>query len=134
VEYDGDDERMFAESIQTVQRFKELGADFISVSIGFNIPGANIPWGPAFLASVSEQVRSQAGIPVATAWGVDTPELANKTIEQNQLDIVMVGRAHLENPNWPYFASKCLAEEKPAWVLPAPYAHWLERYTPPVIE
>ena len=65
---------------------------------------------------------------MASAWGIDLPQLAEHTIAQGQLDLVMVGRAHLENPHWPYDAAKVLRVEKPSWVLPAPYAHWLERY------
>jgi len=41
---------------------------------------------------------------------------------------VMVGRSHLANPHWPYLAAKEIGIERPSWVLPAPYAHWLERY------
>ncbi|NCB61630.1 MAG: NADH:flavin oxidoreductase/NADH oxidase, partial [Gammaproteobacteria bacterium] len=41
---------------------------------------------------------------------------------------VMIGRVHLANPNWPYQAAQALKVERPSWVLPAPYAHWLERY------
>ena len=128
VEFDGDDQRMLAESITTVRQFKALGADFISVSMGFNTPDANIPWGPAFLAPIAQQIKQAADIPVATAWGVDQPEVANATVKNGQLELVMVGRAHLENPHWPYFAAKKLNLDKPAWVLPAPYAHWLSRY------
>lgn len=40
----------------------------------------------------------------------------------------LVGRAHLANPHYPYQAAQALKKEKPSWVLPAPYAHWLERY------
>ena len=40
----------------------------------------------------------------------------------------MVGRSHLADPHWTYAAAKALGKEKPSWVLPAPYAHWLERY------
>jgi len=130
IEYDGDDEQTQAESIALIKQFKAQGADFVSVSIGFNTPDATIPWGPAFLAPVAERVRNEANIPVATAWGVDTPELANDTIEKGQLDIVMVGRMHLTNPHWTYFAAKTLAEDNPSWVMPAPYAHWLQRYAP----
>lgn len=39
----------------------------------------------------------------------------------------LVGRAHLANPHYPYQAAQALKKEKPSWVLPAPYAHWLER-------
>lgn len=130
IEYDGDDEQTQAESIELVKQFKARGADFVSVSVGFNTPDANIPWGPAFLAPVAERVRREADIPVATAWGVDTPELANDSVEKEQLDLVMVGRMHLTNPHWAYFAAKKLGVEKPSWVMPAPYAHWLQRYAP----
>ncbi len=130
VEFDGNDGTMLKESLQVCRQFKTLGADFISVSMGFNTPKAKIPWGPGFLAPISEQVRHNAELPVATAWGVDVPELANSLIASGKLDLVMVGRAHLENSNWTYSAAKALGIEKPAWVLPAPYAHWLNRYTP----
>ena len=46
------------------------------------------------------------------------------------MDLVMVGRKHLANPYWPYQTALELGEEKPSWVLPAPYAHWLQRYQP----
>jgi 2,4-dienoyl-CoA reductase-like NADH-dependent reductase (Old Yellow Enzyme family) len=74
-------------------------------------------------------VRREAQLPVASAWGIDTPELAERTIRDGQLDLVMVGRAHLANPHWPYRAALKLGIERPSWVLPAPYAHWLAQYT-----
>jgi len=49
-------------------------------------------------------------------------------IAEQQMDLVMIGRAHLANPHYPYALAKKLNVERPSWVLPAPYAHWLERY------
>lgn len=100
----------------------------LSVSVGFSTPTAAIPWAPAFLAPIAERVRREADIPVSSAWGIDTPELANRSVENGQLDLVMIGRAHLADPHWPYHAAKKLGIERPSWTLPAPYAHWLERY------
>ncbi|MGC7556529.1 NADH:flavin oxidoreductase/NADH oxidase, partial [Pandoraea pneumonica] len=80
---------------------------------------------------ISERVKKEAGIPVASAWGIDDPVVANRIVADGQLDLVMVGRAHLANPHWPYFAARELDEKRPTWVLPAPYAHWLERYRAP---
>ncbi|TWG81793.1 2,4-dienoyl-CoA reductase-like NADH-dependent reductase (Old Yellow Enzyme family) [Cupriavidus gilardii J11] len=128
IEYDGRDEETLAESIELTRRMKQEGLDMLSVSIGFSTPEANIPWGPAFLAPVAERVRKEAGLPVASAWGIDTPQLAQRVVEQQQLDLVMVGRAHLADPHWPYHAAKVLGVDRAAWTLPAPYAHWLERY------
>lgn len=128
IEYDGRDEQTLAESIELARRFKQGGLDMLSVSIGFSTPGAAIPWAPAFLAPVAERVRRESGLPVSSAWGIDTPALAEQTIAAEQLDLVMVGRAQLADPHWPYYAAKKLGRERPSWVLPAPYAHWLERY------
>ncbi|AUB80384.1 NADH:flavin oxidoreductase [Candidatus Thiodictyon syntrophicum] len=128
IEYDGRDEETLAEAIELARGFKAEGLDLLSVSVGFSTPTANIPWAPAFLAPIAQRVRREAGLPVASAWGIDTPELAEGVVRDGQLDLVMVGRAHLADPHWPYYAARTLGIDRPAWVLPAPYAHWLERY------
>ncbi|WP_028581158.1 NADH:flavin oxidoreductase/NADH oxidase [Desulfogranum japonicum] len=129
LEFDGRDEETLAEAIDLSKQFKQGGLDFMSVSMGFTTPEAVIPWGPAFLAPIAKRVREEAGLPVASAWGFGRPDLAEEAIHNGQLDLVMIGRAHLENPHWTYHAAKTLDVNKPSWVLPAPYAHWLERYT-----
>lgn len=131
IEYDGNDEATLRESIQLIREWKALSVDMISVSVGFSTPAAKIPWGPAFLGSVAERVRREAQIPVSSAWGFGAPKLADSAIRNQQLDLVMIARAHLENPNWSYQAAMELKKDKPAWALPAPYAHWLERYHRP---
>ena len=128
LEYDGRDEETLAESIELTRQFKREGLDLLSVSVGFSTPTANIPWAPAFLAPIAERVRREAGLPVASAWGIDNPATADATVRDGQLDLVMIGRAHLANPHWPMQAARALGVERPTWVLPAPYAHWLERY------
>ena len=100
----------------------------LSVSVGFSTLKAKVPWAPAFLAPIAARVRQEASLPVAAAWGIDTPQLAENSVANGQLDLVMVGRAHLANPHWPMHAARALGVERPTWVLPAPYAHWLERY------
>jgi 2,4-dienoyl-CoA reductase-like NADH-dependent reductase (Old Yellow Enzyme family) len=131
LEYDGRDAQTFNESISLVKVWRDDGLDMLSVSIGFTIPDVNIPWGPAFMGDIAKQVRTQAAIPVSSAWGFGAPHLANQAVADEQLDLVLIGRAHLANPHWPYHAAKVLGKEKPGWVLPAPYAHWLERYHDP---
>lgn len=131
IEYDGNDEQTLSESIQLVQAWRARGLDMLSVSVGFTIPETNIPWGPAFLAPIAQRVRQAANISVSSAWGFGAPRLADQAIRNEQLDLVMIGRAHLENPHWPYLAAKQLGKEQAAWVLPAPYAHWLARYKEP---
>lgn len=128
IEFDGRDEETLAESIELSIAFRKAGLDMLSVSMGFSTPKATIPWAPAFLAPIAEKVRRATGMPVAASWGIDVPETAEQVVTENQMDLVMVGRAHLANPHWAYQAAKALGKDKASWVLPAPYAHWLERY------
>jgi len=129
IEFDGRDEETLAESIELGIAFRKAGLDMLSVSMGFSTPNANIPWSPAFLAPIAEKVRNATGMPVASSWGIDASATANRVVAENQMDLVMIGRAHLANPHWAYQTAKALGEDKPSWVLPAPYAHWLERYS-----
>ncbi|HWL30420.1 MAG TPA: NADH:flavin oxidoreductase/NADH oxidase [Burkholderiaceae bacterium] len=128
IEYDGRDEQTLLESIGLVREFKASGMDMINVSIGFTIPGTSIPWGPAFLGPIAQRVRREADVPVASAWGFGTPDIAERVVQDEELDVVMVGRSHLANPHWAYLAAKELGVKRASWTLPAPYAHWLERY------
>jgi NADPH2 dehydrogenase len=126
-EFDGREET-FEESLELIRRLKARGLDLIDVSMGFTALGAKIPWGPALLAPFAGRVRREVGIPTATTWNINTPELADKLLREGNVDLVMLGRKLLENPHWPYDAARALGIDKPAWTLPAPYAHWLERY------
>jgi 2,4-dienoyl-CoA reductase-like NADH-dependent reductase (Old Yellow Enzyme family) len=128
IEYDGRDEETLAESIELVKDFKRGGLDLLSVSVGFSTPDATIPWSPAFLAPVAHRIRREANIPVASGWGMDTPDIAEQVVRDGQVDLVKVGRALLANPHWPYQAAVALGVDRPSWTLPAPYAYWLERY------
>src|SRR3546814_18069681 len=102
----------------------------IPASLGFTSRGAGIPWGPAFRAPLAELVRREAGIPTATSWFINDPRQADALLREGKGDLVMLGRALLENPHWPYEAARALGVDRAAWTLPAPYAHWLERYQP----
>lgn len=128
LEFDGRDEQTLAESIDLTRRMKTGGLDLLSVSIGFTIPEGRVPWAPGFMGPIAQRVREEAGIPVSSAWGFGDPKVAEQAIATGQLDQVLIGKAHLANPNWSYQAAREVGIDKPSWTLPAPYAHWLERY------
>ena len=132
VEYDDRDEETLAESIALVKLLKRAGLDFVNVSVGFSTPDASVPWSsPAFMAPVVERVRRETGVPAAIGWGMGEPDVADQAIRNGQADLVMVGRALLANPHWPYTAAAALGVERASWAtLPAPYAFWLEGYAP----
>ena len=128
IEFDGRDEQTLTESIELTRRMKASGLDLLSVSIGFTIPGGRVPWAPGFMGPIAQRVREEAGIAVSSAWGFGNPKVAEQAVASDQLDQVLIGKAHLANPHWSYQAARELGIDRPSWTLPAPYAHWLERY------
>lgn len=126
LEFDGHDEEQLVESIELTRRFKGAGLDLLSVSGAFTTPQSQVPWAqPAFLAPIAGRVRREADIPVASAWNLGDPQVAEQVLQDGHMDLVLIGKGHLANPHWPYQAARQLGLDKPAWVLPAPYAHWL---------
>ncbi len=129
IEFDGRDEETLIESIILTKKLKEHGLDLLSVSMGFSTIEAKVPWSPALLGPIAERVRRETNIPVASAWGIDAAQTAENAVATGQMDLVMIGRAHLANPHYAYHLALELKKESPAWVLPSPYAHWLSRYS-----
>lgn len=128
VEFDGRNEARLAEAVSLIRMLKARGLDLADVSIGFTAPDAKIPWGPNFMAPFAAEVRREAGIPTTTSWFVSDPKAADGLVRDGAADLVMLGRPLLENPHWPYDAARALGKDRAAWTLPAPYAHWLDRY------
>ncbi|CAN5133305.1 NADH:flavin oxidoreductase/NADH oxidase [soil metagenome] len=126
-EFAGEDD--LEEGIEMVRRMKDGGLDLIDVSMGFSTPTAQIPWGRAFMVPIARQVKDATAMPVTTSWFIGDAKEAEAAIAENKVDLVTLGRPLLANPHWPYAAALALGVEKAAWAtLPAPYAHWLDRY------
>ena len=129
VDFDGNDEQRLSESIDLLKKMKQAGLDTVDVSIGFNTPEAQIPWGPNFLGEIASRVLRETGLPGTTSWYIDGPKGADTLIREGKIDFATIGRPFLANPHWPYFAAKELGVENAAWkTLPSAYAHWLSRY------
>jgi len=131
IEFDGRDEETLEEAIALSCAFRQSGLDMLNVSLGFSTLNATIPWSPAFMAPIAGRVRRETGLPVATAWGMDRPEDAERAVAEQQLDVVMMARAHLADPHYPFHAARALNVEKSSLVLPEQYAYWLARYPGP---
>ncbi|MFN3614334.1 MAG: NADH:flavin oxidoreductase/NADH oxidase [Rubrimonas sp.] len=132
VEFDGRDAETLPEALALVRAMRDRGLDLLSVSMGFTATDAQIPWTPGFMAPVAGRVRREAGLPTATAWMMDDPVRAEAAVARGDIDIALVGRAHLENPHYAFRAARALGIEKPAAsTLPPAYAYWLARYPGP---
>lgn len=129
IEFDGNDEQTLNESIQLISEMKVKGVDLVNVSINFVIPEADIPWHrPGFMAPIAARVRQATQLPVASSWSLDDAITADEVIAKGQMDLVMIGRAHLANPFYSFELATQLGLADASSVLPTQYAHWLARY------
>jgi len=136
VDFDGNDEQMLSESIDLLKNMKANGLDSVDVSMGFNTPNANVPWGTNMLVDITSRVLKETGLPGTTSWLLDDAVGTNELIRQGKIDFASFGRRLLAEPHWPYRAAKELTgnatddrHAAAAWAtLPAPYAHWLANY------
>lgn len=127
LEFDGDDDMNLAESIEVLAQLRVAGLDLVDVGIGFSTLSP-VPWAPNMLVPVAERVRRETGLAVATSWLITDAKEADSFVRKGQLDLVMFARRFLDNPHWTQQAARALDLPKPSWVLPSPYAYWLENW------
>ncbi|MEW1808368.1 NADH:flavin oxidoreductase/NADH oxidase [Pseudarthrobacter sp. NPDC080039] len=119
------------ESITAIGWMKEHGLDLADVSIGFNTNNmqGEIPIGAlGGMVKNATRVRTEVGIPVATSWNLGQPELANKVIQEDLLDLVYLGRPALANAHWPVYAARLLGYQDPFSLVPEDWAWWLRNF------
>lgn len=128
LEFDGQDEVNLTESIEVLKLLKAEGLDLVDVGIGFSTL-APVPWGPNMLVPTAERVRNETGLQVTTSWGITNAKEADGFVREGKVDVVMLARRLLANPHWPAQAARELSIAKPAWILPTPYAFWLQDWS-----
>lgn len=57
-------------------------------------------------APIAQCVRDEAKIPVTSTWAFGAPKLADQALRNEQLDLVVIGRARMENPHWGHIKQK----------------------------
>ena len=111
------------ESITAIGWMKEHGLDLADVSIGFNTDNmqGNIPIGTlGGMVENATRVRTEVGIPIATSWNLGQPELANKVIQEELLDLILLGPSRPRER--PLARVRCAAPRLPRPLQPRPRA------------
>lgn len=92
---------------------RELGVDFVDVSSGGAVAGAQIPVGPGYQTRFAEQIRDAAAVPTGAVGLITDAFQAEQLLATGQADAVLIGRAALRNPHWWQQAAHDLAVELP---------------------
>ncbi len=115
------------ESIELVRRLKAEGLDLVDVSQGFVTPDiSQIPWGPGFMVPMAARIRRETGVPTAAGWMITEPEQADAIVREEKADLVLLARAMLADPYWPFHAAQALGQPAPQGILPNQYAFALK--------
>jgi 2,4-dienoyl-CoA reductase-like NADH-dependent reductase (Old Yellow Enzyme family) len=120
-------EQPLEESIELVRRMQAVGLDLVDVSVGFNTPDSSgVPWRtPGFMAPFAARIRRETGLPTAASWKIREPQLADELVRSGQLELVVIGKALLDDPHWPYHAAKALGHPTPGELLAQQYGYAL---------
>jgi 2,4-dienoyl-CoA reductase-like NADH-dependent reductase (Old Yellow Enzyme family) len=116
----------FDESVWAVAELRRHGLDFADLSIGLNTDAMQVPFDEAgFMVERAARVRGEVGIPVGVSWNLGIPEIADRVVREEQVDVVFLGRPALANPHWPVWAARELGHENPFSLVPEDWAWWL---------
>lgn len=104
------------ESIQLSRLLKAEGIALIDCSSGGNIATAVIPAGPNYQVPLSHEIRKATGIATAAVGFITEALQAEEILQNNEADLIMVGRELLRNPYFALQAARDLKQDI-AWPL-----------------
>ncbi|MDA3884919.1 MAG: NADH:flavin oxidoreductase [Candidatus Delongbacteria bacterium] len=101
----------FEEDIYFAKKLESAGVDLLDVSAGIGYDGIEVPETYNFskITYMGKVIHDNVNIPVASVYGIRYPEQAAELLEDNNTDIVAVGRGLLADPEW---TNKALNNEK----------------------
>ncbi|CAG8453282.1 126_t:CDS:2 [Ambispora leptoticha] len=109
-----DDEKSWKidQTVEFAKIVKELGVDLIDCSSGGNVNYQHIPAAnPLYQVPFAEQVRKEANIKTSAVGKITEAHQANEILERKQADLVVIGRAFLNNAGWVQKAAQELGVE-----------------------
>lgn len=99
------------QSIELSRRLKEEGVDLVDCSSGGLVPGARVPVGPGYQVPFSDAIRREARIPTAAVGMITAPRQAEEILQTGKADAIVMARAFLRDPYWPFHAARELGAD-----------------------
>jgi 2,4-dienoyl-CoA reductase-like NADH-dependent reductase (Old Yellow Enzyme family) len=103
------------QTIQVAKWCADLGADLFDISSGGLITGVNIPSGPGYQVPLAEKIADQVSQPVGAVGQITKAQQAEDILQNDNVDIVLIGRASLRDPYWALRAAHELGVEVDYW-------------------
>ena len=93
----------------------EAGADLFDISTGGLVTGVTIPSGPGYQVPIAQFVADRVDSPVAVVGQITTGAQAEEILQRGTVEVIMIGRAELRDPMWPFRAAHELGVEVDYW-------------------
>lgn len=94
------------DTIAFCEMAREAGVDVLDVSRGNIVTAANalevppIDLAPGFNIDNAARIRRETGMPTIGVGRINTPQIAEKILEEDKVDLVVMGRAQLADPEF----------------------------------
>ncbi|MDR3273253.1 MAG: NADPH dehydrogenase NamA [Flavobacteriaceae bacterium] len=108
------------QSVELMQRLKNLNVEVADVSTGGLIPEVKIPIAPNYQVPFAKKIKQETGIITGAVGLITNAVQAEEILQNNEADFVLVGRELLRNPYFPMEAANILRED----------IAWAEQYNP----
>src|SRR5690606_24991463 len=102
------------DSVKLIQVVKAMGVEVVDVSTGGAVHHQQIPVSDNYQIPFAERIRKDTGILTGAVGLIKSAQQAEDILQNNQADLVLIGRAFLQNPHLVYqFAHEL--NENVAW-------------------
>jgi len=103
--------------VQLAKWMKELDVDYIDVSAG-GLVNVEIDVYPNYQVPYAREIKMNASLPTSTVGLITTGTQAEEILQNDDADLISIGRCLLRNPNWALEAAK---ELNTSIEIPSPY-------------
>ncbi|KAI8149514.1 hypothetical protein BJV82DRAFT_662811 [Fennellomyces sp. T-0311] len=94
------------QAIEYAKKLKAIGIDVIDCSSGANISGVRYPVAPHFQVPFAEAVRREADIPTGAVGLITDPVEAEKVLQEEKADYILLAREFLRDSGWALRAAR----------------------------
>ncbi|MDA8192374.1 MAG: NADH:flavin oxidoreductase/NADH oxidase [Thermaerobacter sp.] len=108
----------FEDLARMAERFRDAGVDMFDVSSGGNAPVTPESY-PGYQVGYAAELRRRLEVPVASVGRLESPQLAELVVRQEQADLVAIGRGILRDPYWANSAAEVLGQR-----VQVPQEYW----------
>jgi 2,4-dienoyl-CoA reductase-like NADH-dependent reductase (Old Yellow Enzyme family) len=96
------------DTVEFARELQNLGVDLLDCSSGGIAPGIPIPASPGYQVPFAAQVRREPGLPTGAVGLISDPVQAEEIVQRGEAEVILLARALLRDPYWPYRAAKAL--------------------------